>query len=263
MVTLRTPEAPATSKQLWLLHILTKTDTRNLDITMQEASNRINELKNHKPSRLTTTSKPQGDTARANYRVSGTSKAIVKLNPIPEREVIQGTMPQGETDMAKIEAHFKANCYELGRAKAENDTARIDFYDFSCKDCLFGKTGICDPSWREASHMTGGGITEPLRVESVSFDCNNHEPIQYSIMEYCHRPKGKRCHRKGIDNQCLECNYRKPQFRDGYNHSAWARYIPTIQDRIKRQSFWLDQFSDNPKALAQTNNILALLNKLA
>ena len=45
MVTLKTPEAPATKKQLWLLHILTKTDTRNLDITMQEASNRIEALK--------------------------------------------------------------------------------------------------------------------------------------------------------------------------------------------------------------------------
>jgi len=68
MVTLKTPEAPATSKQLWLLHILTKTDTRNLDITMQEASNRIEQLKGngkHKASHLTTTGKPQGDKARA------------------------------------------------------------------------------------------------------------------------------------------------------------------------------------------------------
>jgi len=44
-MTLRNPEAPATSKQLWLLHILTKTDTRNLNLTMQQASDRINELK--------------------------------------------------------------------------------------------------------------------------------------------------------------------------------------------------------------------------
>jgi len=259
MVTLKTPEAPATKSQLWLLHLLTKTDTRNLKLTMQEASNRIEQLKsngNHKPSRLTTTGKAKGDTARADYRISGT-------RPQPEREVVQGTMPQGETDMTKIEAHFMANCYELGRTKAENDTARIGFYDFQCKDCLFGKTGICEPSWREAGFMTGGGITEPLRVESVSFDCNNHEPIEYRISDYCHRPKGKRCHRKGIDNQCLECNYRKPIFRDGYNHSAWARYIPTIQDRIKHHSFWLDKFNDNPEALAQVNNMLRLLNKLA
>jgi len=44
-MTLRNPETPATSKQLWLLHILTKTDTRNLNLTMQQASDRINELK--------------------------------------------------------------------------------------------------------------------------------------------------------------------------------------------------------------------------
>ncbi len=251
MVTLKTPEAPATNKQLWLLHLLTKTDTRNLDITMQEASNRIEELKSNGGK----SSKPQGDTARADYRVSG-------IHPQPEREVIQGDSPQGVTDMAKIEAHFKANCYELGRTKAENDTARIDFYDFSCKECLFGKTGICEPSWREAGFITGGGVTEPLRVESVSFDCNNHEPIEYRISEYCHRPKGKRCHRKGIDNPCLECNYRKPQWRDGYNHSAWARYIPTIPERIRREEFWLDELNDKPEALAQVNNIIRLLNKL-
>jgi len=182
---------------------------------------------------------------------------------MPEREVIQGDNPQGETDLDKIRVDFMANAYQLGRDKAENDTARIDFYDFSCKECLFGKTGICEPSWREASFMTGGGITEPLRVESVSFDCNHSEPLRYSIMEYCHRPKGKRCHRNKIDNKCLEYNYRKTAFRDGHNHSAWARYIPTIQNRIKHHNFWLDKFNDNPEALAQVNNMLRLLNKLA
>lgn len=44
MVTLRKPDAPATSRQLWRLHQLTKEDTRDLDITMQEASDRINRL---------------------------------------------------------------------------------------------------------------------------------------------------------------------------------------------------------------------------
>ncbi len=287
MVTLKTPEAPATSKQLWLLHLLTKTDTRNLNITMQEASNRIEQLKangNHKPSHLTTTGKPQGDTARADYRVSGARPLVNphasyiqqdkqklaqarydKAHPQPEREVIQGTMPQGETDMAKIEVSFKANCYEQGRAKAENDTAKIGFYDFQCQDCLFGKTGICEPSWREASFTTGGGITQPLRVESVSFDCNNHEPVKYSISEYCHRPHGKQCHRKHVDNKCLECNYRKRLFRDGYNHSANASYIPTIPERIKREEYWLNQFkeSSNQSGIEQANRILALLNKLA
>lgn len=44
MVTLKNPEAPATSKQLWKIHQLTKEDTRDLDITMQEASDRISRL---------------------------------------------------------------------------------------------------------------------------------------------------------------------------------------------------------------------------
>lgn len=45
-MTLKNPDAPATKSQLWLLHILTKSDTRNLKITMSEASKRIAELKN-------------------------------------------------------------------------------------------------------------------------------------------------------------------------------------------------------------------------
>jgi len=42
---LRTPNAPASRKQLWLLHILTKEDTREWKLTMQEASDKITELK--------------------------------------------------------------------------------------------------------------------------------------------------------------------------------------------------------------------------
>jgi len=44
MVTLKTPEAPATSRQLWRLHQLTGEDTRPLNISMQEASDRISRL---------------------------------------------------------------------------------------------------------------------------------------------------------------------------------------------------------------------------
>lgn len=44
MVEIKTPDAKATSRQLWRLHQLTKEDTRNLDITMQEASDRISKL---------------------------------------------------------------------------------------------------------------------------------------------------------------------------------------------------------------------------
>ena len=45
MIQLHTPEAPATSKQLWLLHILTKQNTQDWKLTMQEASDKIEELK--------------------------------------------------------------------------------------------------------------------------------------------------------------------------------------------------------------------------
>jgi hypothetical protein len=45
MVMLKNPDLPATSKQLWLLHILTKSDTRELNITMAEASKRIEDIK--------------------------------------------------------------------------------------------------------------------------------------------------------------------------------------------------------------------------
>ena len=48
MVTLKNPDMPATKSQLWLLHILTKTDTRNLTLTMKQASDKINELKSGK-----------------------------------------------------------------------------------------------------------------------------------------------------------------------------------------------------------------------
>lgn len=41
---LRNPEAPATPRQLWRLHKLTGEDTRELKLTMQEASDKIAEL---------------------------------------------------------------------------------------------------------------------------------------------------------------------------------------------------------------------------
>lgn len=63
-IELKNPEAPATSKQLWLLHVLTKTDTRNLNITMAEACKRIEVLKSgnptdSKPNKTTTLDKPE------------------------------------------------------------------------------------------------------------------------------------------------------------------------------------------------------------
>ena len=41
VISIRNPEAPATKRQLWYLHVLTKTDTRNLNVTMAEVDKRI------------------------------------------------------------------------------------------------------------------------------------------------------------------------------------------------------------------------------
>jgi len=238
MATLRTPEAPATSKQLWLLHILTKTDTRGLKLTMQEASDRIEVLKSNGQNK----------------------RPLNKLQP--EREVIQGIAPTGKPDMTMIQANFETSCLTLGREKAGNDTATIDFYSFQCPDCLFGQGGNCKPSWRYAS-----GITSQGKYESVSFSCSHYEPVHYSIMEYCHRPKGKRCHRNNVDNKCLECSYRKPQFRDGYNHTANCRYIPTLQQRLDHHAYWQKTFSGRQEdyaveGLANATEIMVMIQEL-
>lgn len=44
-IMINNPDMPATKKQLWLLHILTKEDTRDWRFTMQQASDKIQELK--------------------------------------------------------------------------------------------------------------------------------------------------------------------------------------------------------------------------
>lgn len=46
---LLTPDAPATKRQLWYLHILTKTDTRSLELTMAEVSGHIESVKEGLP----------------------------------------------------------------------------------------------------------------------------------------------------------------------------------------------------------------------
>ena len=50
-IQLKNPEASATSKQLWLLHILTKQDTRGLTLTIKQASEKITELKGNASQR--------------------------------------------------------------------------------------------------------------------------------------------------------------------------------------------------------------------
>jgi hypothetical protein len=218
--TITNPNAPATSKQLWLLHILTKTDTRNLTLTMAEASAKIEALKNKPITK-------KSDTTSADYRISG-----IKTNntPKPERVVIQGVRPIGETDMAKVNNDFMTNAYPIGRIKSGNDTATISFTDYNCKECLFGITGLCKPDWDSLGYVTCGG-----KVESVSFTCRMYEPLEYKPSITCHRPKGKQCHRKHFDNKCLECNFRHDGMNySNWNRSAWYSYIPTIKERITK-----------------------------
>lgn len=253
--TINNPNAPATSKQLWLLHILTKTDTRNLNLTMAEASTQIEALK--KTPKIANKS----DTSRANYR---TTKAIppAKDNiPKTERVVIQGKTPIEETDMVKVNADFMKNAYPIGRQKAGNDTADISFTDYNCKGCLWGKTGLCQPEWD-----TLGFVTCANKIESVSFTCRMYEPVEYKPSCNCHRPKGKQCHRKHVDNKCLECNFRRDGFSLSHNRSFWYSYIPTIKERITKLSDEITHYSkDNVNHIEYINRMnrqLVLLNTL-
>ena len=267
MVTLRNPEAPATKAQLWLLHVLTKEDTRNLNITMSEASKQIAELKAKPVNSKRPLVNPHASAIKQDKQKITQAK-YDKKHTGAEIEFIQGEAPNSQTDLAKVEADFMANAYAIGRQKAGNDTAKVDFYDFQCKECLFGQSGICEPKWQSAGAVTCAG-----KVESISFDCANHEPLKYSISDYCWRPKGKQCHRQKIENKCLECSCRSKQFRMDYgnNRNAWANYIPTIADRIKSHEYFLNLYTnpsehfkdiDYTSAIANQQDILRLLNVL-
>ena len=67
---LSNPNAPATSKQLYYLHLLTKQDTRDWKLTIEEASTKINELK--------------GNGNHSDAHGAG------KANPIPLRQIFYG-----------------------------------------------------------------------------------------------------------------------------------------------------------------------------
>lgn len=252
-VDLKTPYAPATSKQLWLLHILTQKDTRNLNLTMKEASEQIDKLMSKDKTTPTKIEQPISQS---------------------ERIVIQGNKPSGQTDMDKIQKDFESNCKPLAIEKLKkenlyNDNVKIDFYEFNCKECLFGQSGICEPSWDYASSVSCAG-----KIESVSYNCEHFESTINSISEYCHRPSGKQCHRKKIDNQCLECQYRSTKFRFDYSHNrtAWYKIIPTIQERINFHTKCLETRKnpsenykdiDYSKAIKKREDIIRLLNKLS
>lgn len=52
VINIKNPDIPATKKQLWLLHLLTGTDTRNSNLTTQQASDKISELKGNKSTNI-------------------------------------------------------------------------------------------------------------------------------------------------------------------------------------------------------------------
>jgi hypothetical protein len=212
---------------------------------MAEASAKIEALKK------TPKATGKSDTARANYRISGIKPSAKDNIPKPERVVIQGNRPIGETDMVKVNADFMANAYPIGRKKAGNDTADVSFTDYDCKDCLWGITGLCQPDWD-----TLGCVTCANKVESISFTCRMYEPIEYKPNCNCHRPKGKQCHRKHIDNRCLECNFRRDGFSLSHNRSFWYSYIPTIKERITKLSEEITHYSkDNVNHIEYINRM--------
>ena len=91
---LKTPEAPATSKQLWLLHILTKQDTRSWQLTMREASKKIEELKGngHKDTKHSNSKRhwgidtfvmtEQSDLGKYGYCSKVSKKSLPKMHQI-------------------------------------------------------------------------------------------------------------------------------------------------------------------------------------
>lgn len=252
---LKNPDMPATSKQLWLLHILTKSDTRNLKLTMLEASQQIESLKSGK-SIKSVNSKPIENKPKSTNEI----------------EVVQGIKPENKTDLDKIKVHFNEHAKPLAiekliKSNMPTDNVDIGFYEFNCKDCLFGQTGICEPNWSESAFTTCGGI-----VTDVSFSCRHYEPTIQHPSAYCQRPKGKQCHRKSIENKCLNCAYRS---QDGHyygsNRSIWYDYIPTIENRIKEYTDILKTELNPPESFKDLDytdsiqlhqTILRLLNSL-
>lgn len=121
MVILKTPDASATSKQLWRLHQLTKEDTRGLDLTMQDASDRISKLES------------------GNIRVlpSQSSKSSVR-EPFTEAHVtiVEGDQRSGKTNTATarvIDAYFK-DCVRVYCEEILH--IRCDVKSYSRKDRL-------------------------------------------------------------------------------------------------------------------------------
>ncbi len=97
MVELKTPDAPATDKQLWKIHELTGEDTRSLKLTMKQASDTIELLSNEK------------------YEMEKDS--IVDDTPFTETHcfIIEGDPRSGKTTYAvgKVRDAYGKSCAEI------------------------------------------------------------------------------------------------------------------------------------------------------
>lgn len=132
VMAIKNPELPATKKQLWLLHILTKTDTRNLNITMSQASQKIADAK-QKPSSKSTKQKPD-KTMLGNIEITLAYKEIAKHdNGFSITTKINGVFPHSKKPHALTWYHNENKTiinplYGRIRNSVEIDTVELNVF---------------------------------------------------------------------------------------------------------------------------------------
>lgn len=110
------PDNPATSKQLWLLHLLTKEDTRNWKLTVKEASDKISELK------------------------SGTNKSKVMPDVKPDKRPLVNPHASARIQDKQKLAQIK---YDKTHSVMLGNIAIIKAYKVISRHNWQGKTGFC------------------------------------------------------------------------------------------------------------------------
>ena len=283
---LRTPEAPATKRQLWLLHLLTGDDTRSWTLTMQEASDRIGELKSTKAGGNGNGNRPlvnphataiQRDKQLRTQQSYDKSKPKPKPKPVVKDQVYDieqpAALPRNEERIQAAVADCVRNDPKVAALLAENPQAPVRDYDFDCGECFLNLHGLCSPAFRYAGSIhksldAYGFVTG--QVESISVSCKNHLPLLHSKHGYCHRPARTRCQRKG-NNKCYACQYLKEGYHHLHNRSEYYRYEPTLQERIDGERFWIQEFQrprthdtsyDYTQAIRDNEARIALLEKI-
>ena len=108
-MTISNPDAPATSKQLYYLHLLTKQDTRDWKLTMKEASDKISELKGN-----------------GNNKVSPIPQSKVKLTKQQEKYYLLSVFRPSQHRMSS--SKYKVLCYyhtdNYGKARYRFDETK-------------------------------------------------------------------------------------------------------------------------------------------